>query len=129
MLNVNKKYHYLRLAVEDSPSTDMTSPIELSLAFINEAKAKGESVLVHCDRGASRSATIVLAYLMQYSDKSVNFIHKSMTTEACIKWLQRIRGVVNPNKGFVEQLATRWNMTDIKNQEEIEDRCMKQFQK
>ena len=107
----------------------MTSPIELSLAFINEAKAKGESVLVHCDRGASRSATIVLAYLMQYSDKSVNFIHKSMTTEACIKWLQRIRGVVNPNKGFVEQLATRWNMTDIKNQEEIEDRCMKQFQK
>ena len=51
-------------------------------------------VLVHCTVGVSRSATLVLAYLM---------IRQNMTLVEAIKTVKDHRGII-PNRGFLRQL-------------------------
>uniref|UniRef100_A0A672K234 Dual specificity protein phosphatase 26 n=1 Tax=Sinocyclocheilus grahami TaxID=75366 RepID=A0A672K234_SINGR len=53
------------------------------------------TVLVHCAVGLSRSATLVLAYLM---------IRQNMTLVEAIKTVKDHRGVT-PNRGFLRQLS------------------------
>jgi hypothetical protein len=52
-------------------------------------------VLVHCAGGVSRSATIVLGYLMA---------KRNMTFESALSHLRAVRPWVNPNEGFAAQL-------------------------
>mmetsp|Transcript_24338 Transcript_24338/g.28021 ORF Transcript_24338/g.28021 Transcript_24338/m.28021 type:complete len:367 (-) Transcript_24338:254-1354(-) len=54
------------------------------------------SVLVHCQRGISRSATCVLFYLMRKA---------GMTLEEALKVCQRRRPQICPNPAFMEQLS------------------------
>ena len=54
-----------------------------------------EKVLVHCMAGASRSATIIIAYLM-WKNK--------MKYEDALDFVQKKRFIVYPNEGFREQL-------------------------
>ena len=54
-----------------------------------------EKVLVHCAAGASRSATIVIAYMMWNKQKSY---------EEASKIVRDKRPIVYPNTGFREQL-------------------------
>ena len=54
-----------------------------------------EKVLVHCMAGASRSATIVIAYVM--------WINK-MKYEHVLNFVMLLRPIVYPNNGFREQL-------------------------
>ena len=55
-----------------------------------------EKVLVHCAAGTSRSATIVIAYLM--------WKNKEMTFEKVFNYVKEKRPVVNPNLAFQDQL-------------------------
>jgi len=48
-------------------------------------------VLVHCHMGVSRSATVVIAYLMKY-------FH--MTHREAYNFVKKKRSVINPNEGF-----------------------------
>jgi atypical dual specificity phosphatase len=52
------------------PCIDYCSPtldqIETAMKFIAEHVNRGESVYIHCKGGKGRSATVVLAYLMQF---------------------------------------------------------------
>ena len=52
-------------------------------------------VFVHCKEGMSRSATIVIAYLM----KSMNFRY-----DDALKYVKSRRPIVDPNPGFRSQL-------------------------
>ena len=54
-----------------------------------------ENVLVHCMAGASRSATIIIAYLMW---------KKKMKYYDALDFVQKKRFIVDPNDGFKEQL-------------------------
>ena len=54
-----------------------------------------EKILVHCAAGTSRSATIVIAYLMW---------KQKMKFDEALKYVQNKRFVVCPNKGFKDQL-------------------------
>ena len=54
-----------------------------------------EKILIHCAAGPSRSATIVIAYLMW---------KKKMKFDEALKYVQNRRFVVRPNKGFKDQL-------------------------
>lgn len=82
---------------EDSPNFDIYSYFPTATQFIHESLMNG-NVLVHCAAGISRSATIVIAYLIKYN---------KMTLEEALKYVQKRRPIVSPNVGFKEQLK-RW---------------------
>jgi protein-tyrosine phosphatase len=50
---------------------------------------------VHCAAGVSRSATIVIAYLI---------MKKNMTCEEALKFARSKRPIIDPNPGFISQL-------------------------
>lgn len=58
---------------------------------------KKSVVMVHCKLGMSRSATIVVAYLMATRGMSLN---------TALNFAKERRIVVHPNRGFMEQLRT-----------------------
>ncbi|XP_057213372.1 dual specificity protein phosphatase 26-like isoform X2 [Triplophysa rosa] len=59
-----------------------------------QSSRRGGKILVHCHVGVSRSATIVLAYLM---------LKHNMTLVDSINTVKEGRGVI-PNRGFLRQL-------------------------
>lgn len=67
----------------------------LSFSSTEEAYQSGQGVLVHCQAGVSRSATIVIAYLMK---------HTLMTMTDAYKYVRSRRPVVSPNLNFMGQL-------------------------
>ena len=58
-------YTCLRIAAGDNIHYNISQHFEETAEFIEEARRKGTGILVHCAAGASRSASIVIAYLMQ----------------------------------------------------------------
>eukprot|EP01098_Paradermamoeba_levis_P014637 TRINITY_DN7073_c0_g1_i1.p1 TRINITY_DN7073_c0_g1~~TRINITY_DN7073_c0_g1_i1.p1 ORF type:complete len:175 (+),score=30.79 TRINITY_DN7073_c0_g1_i1:39-563(+) len=63
--------------------------------FIDEAKSSGGKVLVHCKAGVSRSASVVVAYVMK---------EKKMKVSEAIQFVLEKRSCISPNEGFVDQL-------------------------
>jgi protein-tyrosine phosphatase len=72
-----------------APSIDSTNE------FIQQAVSSNRRVLVHCNARISRSASIVLAYLLG--------IHH-MKYEDAYTLLKKARSNIRPNDGFVQQL-------------------------
>ncbi|XP_061657469.1 dual specificity protein phosphatase 26-like isoform X2 [Syngnathoides biaculeatus] len=85
---------YLGIEAHDSPAFDMSKNFYPVADFIHKALSRGGKVLVHCAVGLSRSATLVLAYLM---------IRQNLTLVEAIKTVKDRRGVT-PNRGFLRQL-------------------------
>ncbi|CAL8318334.1 unnamed protein product [Lota lota] len=86
---------YQGIEAHDSPSFDMSVHFYPSAEFIHKALCSGGKVLVHCAVGVSRSATLVLAYLM---------IRQNLTLVEAIRTVKDHRGVT-PNRGFLRQLS------------------------
>nr|XP_010951501.2 dual specificity protein phosphatase 26 isoform X1 [Camelus bactrianus] len=86
---------YLGVEAHDSPAFDMSIHFQAAADFIHRALSQpGGRILVHCAVGVSRSATLVLAYLMLY--------HRLSLVDA-IKKVKDHRGII-PNRGFLRQL-------------------------
>ena len=80
------------ILIDDSIQQNIIKYFGECLNFI-----KGEeNILVHCAAGSSRSATIVIAYLM--------WKNKEMTFEKVFNYVKEKRPVVNPNLAFQDQL-------------------------
>ncbi|XP_041958336.1 dual specificity protein phosphatase 26-like isoform X2 [Alosa sapidissima] len=85
---------YLGIEGRDSPEYDMSANFNTAANFIHKALSGGGKVLVHCHVGVSRSATVVLAYLM---------LKHHMTLVDAITTVKEGRGII-PNRGFLRQL-------------------------
>jgi protein-tyrosine phosphatase len=83
---------YLELHLHDIQSQDLTEAIEKSMEFMKNAKS---NVFVHCKQGVSRSASIVIAYLITFN---------KMTFDEAFEYVNSKRKVVLPNPGFEMQL-------------------------
>lgn len=85
---------YLGIEAHDICTFDMSVNFQAAADFIHRALGKGGKVLVHCHVGVSRSATLVLAYLM---------LKQHLTLVEAVCAVKENRGVY-PNRGFLRQL-------------------------
>lgn len=86
---------YARVAVHDEDSADITEYFEAATFLMHQYLTRGDAVVVHCQRGVSRSATIVLAYLIKY---------KKLTRNQAYINVKSLRPQADPNPGFWRQL-------------------------
>lgn len=87
------KYHYCELL--DLPECDILRPIEKCIKIIHTNRQ--QNILVHCNAGVSRSATIVIAYLM---------VLEKLSYADAFSRIKAVRSCIKPNEGFVKQLKT-----------------------
>ena len=95
VVSQNKEAKYMRIMIDDLPSSRISAHFYICINFIEEARRNKKKVLVNCYAGISRSASIVIVYLMYLMGFSV---------DEALKFLRFKRGIVNPNVGFLEQL-------------------------
>ncbi|XP_054612033.1 uncharacterized protein si:dkey-175m17.7 [Dunckerocampus dactyliophorus] len=95
LYHVKSGLRYKRLPATDNSKQNLRQYFEEVFEFIEEAYQSGQGVLVHCQAGVSRSATIVIAYLMK---------HTLMTMTDAYKYVRSRRPVVSPNLNFMGQL-------------------------
>ena len=84
------------MMLTDTPSQNILQHFRDTSAFIREAHIQGGSVFLHCVEGKSRSASCVIAFLID----SVG-----MALHDALSMLQRARPIVRPNEGFLIQLT------------------------
>lgn len=88
---------YVHIVINDQEDAPLGYYFDVASDFIQTHLVFGRRVLVHCQAGISRSATICIAYLMKY--------HKMRYTQAYAK-VKEARDIIWPNDGFMEQLIT-----------------------
>jgi dual specificity phosphatase 12 len=79
---------------DDCDVTDIRVILGDCMEFIDHARSKGGCVLVHCLEGVSRSACIVLCYLVKI---------KAWEPETALQHLRTIRCIVDPYPQYLAQ--------------------------
>ena len=74
----------------------MVMYIYMTIDFVESARRNGGKVLIHCLKGISRSASLVISYLMW--SKNINNVREVLSI------VQRSRPSCNPNGDFLVQL-------------------------
>jgi len=93
--NFEPQLRYLVITLADSCIETIIPKIKETKDFIDRCFAGGGKVLVHCNDGMSRSASLVIAYLMQ---------KYGLDFKAALNHVQTRRFCVQPNDGFEQQL-------------------------
>ena len=97
---------HLKIDVEDVPSAELTPHFKTACEFIEKALNEKQKVLVHCNMGISRSASIVVAYFIKA---------KAMLMSEARDFVKSKRNQIDPNIGFLMQLE-EWD-EEINNRE------------
>ena len=97
---------YKRLELRDETDQPIIEKLEEAYQFIKENKDK--NIFVHCVFGKSRSASVVIFYIMK--EKKLNFNEAK-------NYVKNIRQIVEPNSGFENEL-NRYYEEHIKNEKD-----------
>jgi len=84
-----------RIKIDDSPRVRLDMYYDRGAEEINNACSRRGRVLVHCNDGVSRSATLCIFYLMKYHH---------MTLADAYESVRKQRPIIRPNIGFWKQL-------------------------
>lgn len=91
-----KSVNCMRINIDDVETANIEPWLEPCFHFINSNRRIKKNVLVHCHAGVSRSATIVLYYLMKQFNAPLRI---------AFGHLRERRPIVQPNKGFMRVLS------------------------
>lgn len=96
MAHFPQSFDYLLVPIRDEPGTLISSHFVKTHSYIRDAREKnGGAVFIHCWAGISRSATIVISYIMQLEKLSFyDALHRTLAAKPDVQ----------PNRGFVTQL-------------------------
>jgi protein-tyrosine phosphatase len=83
------------LDVDDNDEQDMNQYFLTAIEFMQSCVASGGLCIVHCFAGVSRSATVVVAFLMK---------SRRLTFTQALEFVQQQRPAANPNPNFRRQL-------------------------
>merc|ERR1712228_416531 len=87
---------YLNVKVDDANSAQINQYFDPTNKFLDDVMNRDECrVLVHCQMGVSRSASIMIAYIMQRNKCSF---------EEAFKYVKNCRSCICPNESFEAQL-------------------------
>lgn len=93
---VSPKRWHLRVTIWDDPDENIAYYFESTAKWIHEQMKQRRHVLIHCVAGMSRSATLLIFYMMRYAGFP--------SVEAALKHIQARRSIAQPNSGFMKQL-------------------------
>lgn len=88
-------FDYKSIPVDDTFNADIGKWFEEAARFIDAVKNSKGRVLVHCQAGISRSATICLAYLIS---------RYRLRLDEAYEYVKKRRSVISPNFNFMGQL-------------------------
>ncbi|KAL9231574.1 hypothetical protein vseg_006786 [Gypsophila vaccaria] len=88
-------FEYRNFSISDEEDSNISSIFDEACDFIDDVEKVSGKVLVHCFEGRSRSATMVLAYLM---------LRKNMTLLDAWNALRKVHRRAQPNDGFAKIL-------------------------
>merc|ERR1712083_723615 len=84
--------------IVDTETADLAPVMKSALPFIAGALSAGGRVLVHCQHGRSRSASVVVAHVM---------LACNLGLDEAVVFVKAQRSCVRPNEGFMQQLRER----------------------
>lgn len=88
-------FSYKTVHMMDLPETELASYLPQCFEFIDQARKQDGVVLLHCNAGVSRSASVAVAYLM--AKEKIPF-------EDAFDRVKSARPSTRPNAGFLSQL-------------------------
>jgi predicted protein tyrosine phosphatase len=84
------------ILLRDQVSANLVEVLKDAITFIKDSLAKKDGgVLVHCQQGKSRSASVVIAFAMEEMD---------LVYDAAFRYVREKRRKVSPNPSFIQQL-------------------------
>lgn len=103
-----ENFKYMIVHANDDPWVSIEEHFDDAIKFIDSALTSSPTakILVHCQRGASRSVTLVAAYLL-YNLNRASRIRKrkiNSTVIGVIDTIRSVREIAAPNEGFIESL-------------------------
>lgn len=115
----SESINHLTIPMRDEKDFNIMKYFSKTSQYINEAIFGNENknvtepknnILIHCQLGISRSATVVAAFILQkylqdqnsFSRLGINYKFDSVSS--VVKFLQRKRPTISPNPGFIKQL-------------------------
>lgn len=87
--------HLCRIDIKDFVTESIAKHFEIAFSFLDQCQSAGGIVLVHCVVGKSRSASVVLAYLMS---------RKRMPLLEAVNHVKQTRDIIRPNDNFLLEL-------------------------
>jgi len=101
------EFIFKAIHINDDPWIDIGKYFDETNLFIDNAlKTPGSKVMIHCQRGASRSVTLAMAYLLLKMNQTKK-IPQERVDDVIIDVLGQIkdhRSVAEPNDGFLDSL-------------------------
>ncbi|RDX50018.1 phosphatases II [Lentinus brumalis] len=105
-----RNIRHLCVPVEDRTDEDLLRYLDYTVPWIRDALARENGrVLVHCVWGMSRSASVVVAYLIAA---------RSMSLDEALRIVRGRRRIARPNSGFMEQLKVYERVTRMREAQE-----------
>lgn len=89
------EFTYHRIPIIDSHNVNIKQYFDDTFKIIDDVIMDNKNILVHCHAGISRSATIVIAYIMKKNKMKINEAYK---------FVHEKRPCIEPNIGFYAQL-------------------------
>ena len=104
-LKYSEKIQHKIIEAEDVPSFDLSYAFDEGADYIDKQRNLGNTIIVHCYAGISRSSSMIVAYLMKY---------KKMNFDDAITLIRKNRPIAHPNSGFTKQLKIYQEKLNIK---------------
>lgn len=111
--NSNEDLKFQYYYIEDEDNFNIKQFFDSFYELACENKRQNKKILIHCYSGRSRSATLVLSYMIREKFEKSKKVFLKYDLDRFLKIIKNKRSVVDPNDGFIRILESY--IDDLKN--------------